>query len=131
MGVYGHLAVKRRPIRGRLIRSPTSGFHIAATRRKTNASSRTDAAIARELEAASFYGERPRVQLAVGLCCRHIGLRSRNGLRNTFLNRGMVSFTLHDRQYEILIDGQLLSAVVCRGHYCIPDAAKQPQSAYH
>ena len=61
-------------------------------------------AIAYELEAASFYGAGPvRVQLAVGLPPAHYGAQQKR-FAEYFLNRGTVSFTLHDRQYEILID---------------------------
>ena len=61
-------------------------------------------AIAYELEAASFYGAGPvRVQLAVGLPPAHYGAQQKR-FTEYFLNRGTVSFTLHDRQYEILID---------------------------
>ena len=61
-------------------------------------------AIAYELEAASFYGAGPvRVQLAVGLPPAHYGAQQKR-FAEYFLNRGAVSFTLHDRQYEVLID---------------------------
>ena len=61
-------------------------------------------AIAYELEATSFYGAGPvRVQLAVGLPPAHYGAQQKR-FAEYFLNRGTVSFTLHDRQYEILID---------------------------
>ncbi len=61
-------------------------------------------AIAYELEAASFYGAGPvRVQLAVGLPPAHYGAQQKR-FAEYFLNRGTVSFTLHDKQYEILID---------------------------
>ena len=61
-------------------------------------------AIAYELEAASFYGACPvRVQLAVGLPPAHYGAQQKR-FAEYFLNRGTVSFTLHDKQYEILID---------------------------
>ena len=61
-------------------------------------------AIAYELETASFYGAGPvRVQLAVGLPPAHYGAQQKR-FAEYFLNRGTVSFTLHDRQYEILID---------------------------
>ena len=61
-------------------------------------------AVAYELEAASFYGAGPvRVQLAVGLPPAHYGAQQKR-FAEYFLNRGAVSFTLHDRQYEVLID---------------------------
>ena len=61
-------------------------------------------AIAYELEAASFYGAGPvRVQLAVGLPPAHYGAQQKR-FAEYFLNRGTVSFTLHDKQYEVLID---------------------------
>ena len=61
-------------------------------------------AIAYELEAASFYGAGPvRVQLAVGLPPAHYGAQQKR-FAEYFLNRGTVSFTLHDRPYEVLID---------------------------
>ena len=61
-------------------------------------------AIAYELEAASFYGAGPvRVQLAVGLPPAHYGAQQKR-FAEYFLNRGTASFTLHDKQYEILID---------------------------
>ena len=61
-------------------------------------------AIAYELEAASFYGACPvRVQLAVGLPPAHYGAQQKR-FAEYFLNRGTVSFTLHDKQYEVLID---------------------------
>ena len=61
-------------------------------------------AIAYELEAASFYGAGPvRVQLAVGLPPAHYGAQQKR-FAEYFLNRGTVSFALHDRQYEVLID---------------------------
>ena len=61
-------------------------------------------AIAYELEAASFYGAGPvQVQLAVGLPPAHYGAQQKR-FAEYFLNRGMVSFTLHDKQYEVLID---------------------------
>ena len=61
-------------------------------------------AIAYELETASFYGAGPvRVQLAVGLPPAHYGAQQKR-FAEYFLNRGTVSFTLHDKQYEILID---------------------------
>ena len=61
-------------------------------------------AIAYELETASFYGAGPvRVQLAVGLPPAHYGAQQKR-FAEYFLNRGTVSFTLHDRQYEVLID---------------------------
>ena len=61
-------------------------------------------AIAYELEAASFYGAGPvRVQLAVGLPPAHYGAQQKR-FADYFLNRGTVSFTLHDKQYEVLID---------------------------
>ena len=61
-------------------------------------------AIAYELEAVFFYGAAPvRVQLAVGLPPAHYGARQKR-FAEYFLNRGPVSFTLHDKQYEILID---------------------------
>lgn len=44
-----------------------------------------------------------RVQLAVGLPPAHYGAQQKR-FAEYFLNRGTVSFTLHDRQYEILID---------------------------
>ena len=44
-----------------------------------------------------------RVQLAVGLTPAHYGAQQKR-FAEYFLNRGTVSFTLHDRQYEILID---------------------------
>ena len=61
-------------------------------------------AIAYELEAASFYGAGPvRVQLAVGLPPAHYGAQQKR-FAEYFLNRGTVSFALHDRPYELLID---------------------------
>ena len=61
-------------------------------------------AIAYELEAASFYGAGPvRVQLAVGLPPAHYGAQQKR-FAEYFLNRGTVSFTLHDKPYEVLID---------------------------
>ena len=61
-------------------------------------------AIAYELEAVSFYGAGAvRVQLAVGLPPAHYGAQQKR-FAEYFLNRGTVSFTLHDRQYEVLID---------------------------
>ena len=61
-------------------------------------------AIAYELEAVFFYGAAPvRVQLAVGLPPAHYGAQQKR-FAEYFLNRGTVSFTLHDRPYEILID---------------------------
>ena len=61
-------------------------------------------AIAYELETASFYGAGPvRVQLAVGLPPAHYGAQQKR-FAEYFLNRGTVSFALHDRRYEVLID---------------------------
>ena len=61
-------------------------------------------AIAYELEAASFYGAGPvRVQLAVGLPPAHYGAQEKR-FAEYFLHRGTVSFALHDRPYELLID---------------------------
>ena len=44
-----------------------------------------------------------RVQLAVGLPPAHYGAQQKR-FAEYFLNRGTVSFTLHDKQYEVLID---------------------------
>lgn len=61
-------------------------------------------AIAYELEAASFCGMGPvQVQLAVGLPPAHYGAQQRK-FTEYFLNRGTVSFRLHERRYKVLID---------------------------
>ena len=61
-------------------------------------------AVAYELEAASFYGAGPvRVQLGVGLPPARYGAPQKR-FAEYFLHRGTVSFALHDRPYELLID---------------------------
>ena len=61
-------------------------------------------AIAYELEAASFCGTGPvQIQLAVGLPPAHYGAQQRK-FTEYFLNRGTISFRLHDRRYKLLID---------------------------